>query len=309
MPGNRSITDYVIPRSAAEAWQMTEMIMEKGWSGSDHSMVEDVFGDISRLFDGRFPGYRQSTTPYHDFEHTYSTLVASARLLHGALIDEVALGHREVVIGLVAALLHDVGLIQMEGDNEGTGAKHTIGHEERSIAFARAYLPSVGFDETMVRDCCHVIECTNLMQPIDAIPFDRPEIRVLGQVVGTADLFAQMADPHYLEKLLLLYREFVEGGIDFYTSEFHLLSNTIGFYQNVVAPRLKSTLGAAHEWLGGHFLETVGEDVDLYHQAIFANLTYLEEEVLPLGESGYLDKLRRGVGESWFHEHIANLNR
>jgi hypothetical protein len=86
------------------------------------SLIE---ADIFDLFRGDFPGYRHSTTSYHDLPHTLSVYLATARLFHGAFLAGKIISAKATFNGIIAALMHDVGLIQTEDDTEGTGAKYT----------------------------------------------------------------------------------------------------------------------------------------------------------------------------------------
>jgi hypothetical protein len=70
-----------------------------------------------------------------------------AGLMHGASLTGLLFSGREVNIGMIAALICDKGYIQELVDHSGTGAKHTLAHIERSIAFLRDYYkgdPSYG---------------------------------------------------------------------------------------------------------------------------------------------------------------------
>ena len=52
----------------------------------DLSTVDRVFKDIMDLFAGKYPGYKACNCVYHDFKHTTDTLLAMARLVHGAVL-------------------------------------------------------------------------------------------------------------------------------------------------------------------------------------------------------------------------------
>lgn len=262
----------------------------------DIGAIEKVHADTIRLFAGAFPGYRESNTKYHDLEHTHAVALAAARLLHGCALHDLDLTAEEVLLGMVAAYFHDVGLIQTEGDTEGTGAKYTVGHEERSVDFMDRYLRELGFSPKALKDCGQIIRCTILQKPLTDIPFSRPAIKTLGQVVGTADLLAQMADRQYLEKLLLLYEEFEEAGLPGYDSELELLKKTDDFYRSVVLRRLDHDLGGMAKRMKAHFAQRWGIDEDLYARSISANLDYLAKIMNNCRENPvcYLKTLRRG---------------
>ena len=69
-------------------------------------------------------------------------------------------------------------------DRMGSGAKYTIGHEQRSIDFMRNYLSEKRFPANTIEDCTHLIMCTNLNLRLQEIPFRTPEIETLGKIVG-----------------------------------------------------------------------------------------------------------------------------
>ena len=91
---------------------------------------------------------------------------------------------------------------------------------------------------------------------------------------GTADLLGQMADRTYLEKLLLLYLEFREGGIPGYEVEFDVLEKTLPFY-NLINQRLVKNLNNVQRFMLPHFRKRWNLDCDLYALAIKNNLSYL----------------------------------
>ena len=59
-----------------------------------------------------------------------------------------------------------------------------------------------------------VLQFTGYERPVETIRLDDPMLRLLGSLLGSADIIAQMSDRCYLEKCRdRLYPEFVEGGI------------------------------------------------------------------------------------------------
>ena len=59
-----------------------------------------------------------------------------------------------------------------------------------------------------------IIHFTGYEMPVDAIEVPTPMFRRLGNMLGTADIIAQMADRCYLEKCRdRLFPEFVAGGL------------------------------------------------------------------------------------------------
>lgn len=296
-PSNSDRTNALILVSDVDATiEETLKIAARFLATSDLDLFEGIFKDIDLLFRGQYPGYRSSNTKYHDFEHTISVVLATARLIHGCDVDGLGFQPRDILLTLIASLLHDVGLIQEKDDQEGSGAKYTVGHEERSIAFLREYLPGKGFPEEEIETCANFIRCTILSLPPAEVPFPSPEHRNLGYIVGTADLLAQMADRFYLEKLLLPYKEFEEARLPGFDSELELLQKTKAFFEIVAQKRLNDDLGGICQHMRAHFQQWLSIDADLYSESINNHITYLEALTEKCGNSldCYLDNLRRG---------------
>jgi len=273
-----------------------EQIIISMFSDYDFSGLEVLYRDIIHLFKGDYPGYRASNTKYHDLEHTSAVALAVARLMHGCHLDGMVLDRHNVLLAVGAALFHDVGLIQTENDKVGSGAKYTVGHEQRSIAFMQRYLSEKNVPDESVEGCSHMIMCTILNLPVSEIPFRSEGTRILGRVVGAADLLAQIADRYYLEKLLLLYKEFEEAGIPGFNTEFDLLRKTEAFYKNVAQIRLSQDLDGVSSHMLSHFKTRWNLDKDVYKESIDHNIAYLTSI---LGEpqdtlSIFRDNLRRG---------------
>jgi len=99
---------------------------------------------------------------------------------------------------------------------------------------------------------------------VDKIKVAAPEFRLLGNLLGSADILAQMADRCYLEKCYdRLYPEFVRGGIArrrhkdgseevVFASAADLIFKTPRFYQGATK-RLKQDLGGCYSYVEGHF--------------------------------------------------------
>ncbi|MBW2613603.1 MAG: HD domain-containing protein [Deltaproteobacteria bacterium] len=242
--------------------------------------IEKIFADVIRLFKGEFPGYRASNTKYHNFEHTCSTALASARLIHGLHVQGQGFSPRIVQLCLIGALFHDTGLIQTEEELKGTGAQFTIGHEDRSISVMEKYLTENGYSQEAIRDCGHIIKCTELFFPIENIPFETEEVRTMGKVLGTADLVAQMADKNYQEKLPLLFLEFQEAGMEGFESPLELFKNTEEFYRSVARKRMAGVLGGVSSAALYHFRERWKINNDLYEESIKYNLRQMKETVM-----------------------------
>jgi hypothetical protein len=257
----------------------------------DFTPLFKVFDDVVRLFAGEYPGYQKCNTRYHDLKHTTDCLLAMARLIHGASVHGLTFAERDVALGLIAALCHDTGYIQELDDLEGTGAKYTLVHIDRSIAFMEKYFADAGFSSRDLEYCKGCVRCTGLEVKIEAMRFESLPHRVLGCMLGTADLLGQMADRTYLERLPYLYLEFAEGNVPGFVSEFDLLEKTPAFWE-FTQQRLAGVLGGVDRYMRDHFREWWGLDRDLNRETIENNIAYLKF-ILKNHASGYRRYLRR----------------
>lgn len=266
-------------------------------SSFDISKTENAFNDIINLFNGNYPGYRASNTKYHNLEHTCAVTLATARLIHGLYVQGQTFSPRVVQLGLMGALFHDTGLIQTEDEHEGTGAQYTIGHEDRSISLMEEYLTEKNFPSEDILECSRIIDSTRLSVPIDEIPFMSEETKLMGKVLGSADLIAQMADRNYLEKLPLLFLEFKEAGMEGFETPLELFNKTEEFYHMVARARLAEDLSSVSSAALYHFQNRWNIDRDLYDVAIRNNIKYIKEatESCTGSYESLMSKLRRGV--------------
>jgi hypothetical protein len=258
----------------------------------DLTLLSRVFADVVRLFRGHYPGYQKCKTRYHNLKHTTDCLLAMARLLHGASLNGLALTDRDVVLGLTAALFHDTGYIQGEDDLQGTGAKYTLVHVGRSVAFMEKYFRQAGFSASDLDYCRCCVHCTGLEMRIKDLWFESACHQEVGWMLGTADLLGQMADHAYLTKLPFLYREFKEARVPGFESELDLLRKTPVFWDFTLF-RLASELGNVDRYMLDHFREWYGIDRDLNRESIEGNIAYLKF-VLANHESEYRKYLHQG---------------
>lgn len=275
-PENLKLYDLVDSQDPQAIFDEISTIIKMINAEGTLQLFRNVFFDIVKLFNGAYPGYRASNTKYHNLEHTLLVTLASTRLIHGCTVAGYLFDDHGILVGLLSALYHDCGLIQTTDDTEGTGAKYTVGHEERSVAFMKQNLGKWGAEERLVRDCAIVIRCTNLDLPLSTVAFPDAQIELLARIVASSDLIAQMADRHYLEKLVLLFKEFEEAGIPGFASEEDLLRKTEGFYKDVVVHRLSVDLGNVAELMRHHFEKRWGINRDLYQTSIHNNISYLK---------------------------------
>jgi hypothetical protein len=269
------------------------------YPGADLAPLRQAFNDVKALFGGTFPGYLPCDTLYHDLRHTLDMTLAMARLLDGhdrALAAADQIGVRRAMLGVVVALLHDSGYLKRasEGHIE-NGAVFTKIHVSRSGDFLVRYLPQLGFAEE-AGAAAKLVHFTGYEMDIDDIMLHDPKDRLLGCLVGTADLIGQMSDRMYLEKCReFLYPEFVWGSIARetladgreivrYASPEDLMLKTPGFYEYVARQRMDKKLGGVDRYAEAHF-----DGPSLYQAEIDRNMQFLKEAI----EQADLKRLRR----------------
>ena len=257
----------------------------------DFAAIDRAYGDVTALFNGDYPGYRQCNTLYHDLQHTTDCFLAQARLIHGATLTDMPLPDETICLGLVCSLMHDTGYIQSDDDTSGTGAKHTLNHVDRSIEFMQTYCTEQGIFPDRFQDMEDILSCTGLKTHIATISFSSPDVEFLGKALGSSDLMGQMGDRTYLEKLIFLFEEFVEAGIPGMTNEYDFLVQTRDFYARTYE-RLEKELSNVRRYERHHFNARYQIDQDLYGTAMEANLAFLLE-ILKQDKQNFIRRLRR----------------
>ena len=270
-----------------ESLTLIEQTFAAHFPAESTDFIDRVFERVDDLFEGRYSGYQSSDTTYHDFTHTCEATVAVVRILDGHIRGEEppALCHRDFELMVVASFLHDSGFIKEIGDDEGTGAKYTVTHVQRSGQFTANFLEEFDVTADEIHLIQLAIECTGIQVDVNSLAFGNELGRFMGSVVGTGDILAQMAAPDYPEKLDGLYREFAEAstypgaqgsGIDTYTSANDLMRKTRGFYDGYVLHMLETQWGGVYHSLERHFEEGKNE----YFQSIDANLERIDRMLL-----------------------------
>ncbi len=255
-----------------------------------------AFNMTVALYQGKWPEYQACNTGFHDLLHSTDTFLAMARLLHGAFLEGKPFTERQIVIALTTAILHDAGYIQEMGDKEGTGAKYTASHVRRSMDFLKLHGEKYGLSDQEVTAGRAIILCTDLAVDMNTITFPSPESELLGKMLGTVDMLAQMSDRTYLEKLLHLYHEFREANVGGYKDEIDLLEKTVAFYK-FIENRLNKTLDNTDRFMSAHFVARWNIETDLYQESIEKQKNYLLK-VLSDPTSELRKRLRRN--------HITN---
>ncbi len=254
--------------------------------------IEKCYEKVRGVFEGKFSGYKACNTNYHDLLHTLDALLATARLIDGYNIAEKTMSIKVTKNLLKAALLHDIGYIQENIDNEGTGAKYTANHVLRSVVFIAKHFAAFGIDRNNLDAVNNMVRSTGLKINFKDIPFSSDEERMAGYFLGTGDLLGQMADREYLEKLLFLYYEFREAGIPGYETEFDILKNTLKFYEEV-KERIGIMYQFAYQYAKYHFEKRYDINENIYMTAIERNVEYVNR-IVEEKNSNFRHKLKRG---------------
>ncbi|MBI1424356.1 MAG: HD domain-containing protein [Gammaproteobacteria bacterium] len=274
-----------------QAWNTATEIIQRISPSYDFSSVRRVFDDTVRLFEGTYPGYCTILTPYHDLQHTLDVFLCAVRLMHGVHLAGERIDDTSITLLCIGALLHDIGYAQREGEASGTGAQYTRSHIERGIEFIRHYLTENGFPAAWPEQLAGIVRSTSFERLFPMIDFPDQRTRLIGQILGSADLVGQMADRTYLEKLLLLYLEFQEAQFGNYQSMYDLLARTREFHEYTMV-KLNEDFGGLYTRLTNHFMDYMGIEKNFYLESIDKNLAYLSQ-VVALDEENYLSMLKR----------------
>lgn len=257
----------------------------------DLKLLREVHEDLSAFFSGSHPDFQKNTLPYHNLRHSQMVVLATIRLFDGLhRSHHLTITADMLLRGLLSAYFHDTGLLLMEGDPAHSGTEYIAGHEARSSVFLKRYAARKGLDENIALDCATIINYTNLESNPDTFEAHSQEIHLVGQVVGSADILAQMADRYYLECLPLLYNELKAGGICHHRSALELMEHTATFYHNVVLKRLLTTFSQASTAMQIHFLKRYRIDRNLYIENIDKNIEYLKTIITKCKDIKCLDK-------------------
>jgi hypothetical protein len=124
------------------------------------------------------------------------------------------MGEQLFRLDVITALFHDIGYLRVQNDTTvKNGAEFTLPHVSRGASFLRQYMPVIGMPE-MADTPASLIHFTGYEQSVAAIKVLSLMHRLLGNMLGSADIIAQMADRCYLEKCRdRLYPEFLAGGL------------------------------------------------------------------------------------------------
>jgi hypothetical protein len=275
------------PRAVLEA---VTALCRPTWPGLSLEPLERAFEHFERLFAGEVPGFHGVDTVYHDRQHTLDITLALARLIVGyerQAPEEARLGGARAIVGLVTGLFHDVGYLRRTDERESrNGAEFTRVHVSRGARFLGEYLPVLGF-AAWVPVATEIIHFTGYEVPFSQIEAHLADPRdvLVGHLLGTADMIAQIADRCYLEKCRdRLYAEFVLGGVALpfsggyrqvkYASGLDLLRQTPEFIEETRRNRLERDFGSAYRYLEilfngrNPYIESIDRNVEFLRQVL-----------------------------------------
>jgi hypothetical protein len=238
------------------------------YGGRSPQLLRRLFADLVRFYGGRDPGYHACDTGYHDIQHVLDVTLATARMMDGYERSRrngtPPLPPEMFVLGIIAALYHDFGYLRRRNDfKHRYGAEYTLTHVSRGAKFLRQHLGRIGLGR-LGRLAGGLLHYTGYERAVESIRVSDPLLRRLGDILGTADIIAQMSDRCYLEKCRdRLYPEFVLGGIAQrrlpdgsvqarYRSGSELVRMTPSFYKTATR-RLDVTLARAYRYAEYHF--------------------------------------------------------
>ncbi len=260
------VTNIVDTTSPADVSESVRNIYQDLYQKDAPKNLGQPFADLGLLYEGKYPGFHECETDYHDVQHVLDVTLAMARLLNGCVrstgTDTVS--ERLFRFGIITALYHDCGYIRNRKDTKhSNGAEYTSIHVSRGGRFLEEYMPRIGMAD-LAYAAARTIHFTGYEIPVDKIRVPAPEFRLIGNLLGSADILAQMADRCYLEKCYdRLYPEFVLGGIArkrrpdgseqvMFASAADLIFKTPYFYQGA-NKRLRQDLGGCYNYIEKHF--------------------------------------------------------
>ncbi len=259
------VTNTVQVSSAPQVRAAVADLFSALYPSTSFDSVWLAFHDFERMFRGLDPNYHAVDTTYHDMQHTLDMTLALARLIAGhemSVEPADRLGPDRAELAIVSALFHDVGYLRHRDRDAGAinGAVFTRSHVTRSGHYLESYLPRIGLEQ-FVPVIARIVHFTGYELNVDQIELEEPKDSVVGHLLGTADLVAQLSDRCYLEKCRdRLYPEFVLGGVAMderpqgkvlYRSAEDLLGKTLSFYQTSARMRLENNFNRVLSLLRG----------------------------------------------------------
>jgi hypothetical protein len=291
---DHDVSDSIQTTDVAAVAAEVQRIFKALFGCARSPQLKRAFHDVAKLYGGEHADYHACDTEYHDIQHVLDVTLAMVRLMDGyqrsSANGEARLTKPLFIVGALSALFHDFGYLRRRGDHRHRyGAEYTLVHVSRGATFLRRYARSLGLGAEMAQLAGLLVHFTGYERPAETIRLSGELERRLGQMLGTADIIAQMSDRCYLEKCRdRLFPEFVLGRrageasgaahiIPAFASSVDLVSKTPGFYHGA-RKRLNLQLARSYEYATRYFS---GEN--LYLDAMERNVRHAER--LPLGST------------------------
>ncbi len=249
------------------------------------AIIPDTFQWSNDYFSGQIENYLPIDLRYHNYEHTLQVASCMMYLLKGrnSVNAEPKLTETMFKLGLLAVLMHDTGYLKTKDDIQGTGAKYTLVHVDRSCIFAEKNLNMRGYSKSEIKSVQNMIRCTGVNVDIDKISFQSEIEKILGQILGTSDLLGQMSAENYTKKLPFLYLEFEESFrfskkftevAKVYKNADDLMQNTHKFWARYVKRKIDNDFEKVYRFLNDPYPDGPNE----YIENIEANINYLKRK-------------------------------
>ena len=252
---------------------------------SDSDLLDSIITDITELYHGKWDSHQACQTGYHNLGHALDVALLTARMIGGwnrlNNHDHPKIGSDLFLAAIASALFHDSGYIKGKDDTKGAGGKYSFNHEARSMALASSYLAREKWPPRSIDLVPAIISLTRFNVPLQFEGlFKSKEEDVIGRMMATADLVAQMADVDYMDRIKDLYDELKEAydfesiaaleksGYKVFSSAQEMIDGTRDFYENFVIPRLEE-LSRMDQYL----MEFFSEGRNPYMENITANLS------------------------------------
>ncbi len=211
------VTGSVHVSSTEETLKHVCALAAEIWPAMDLRRLQSAFRIFENMTSGRDSRFLALDTPYHDVQHSMDVTLCTVRLLAGheanAPLHE-RLGANRALVGLLCALFHDAGYLRRKTEkNVPSGAHFTHFHVTRSAGIITSLFEDLHLKQYATL-AANLVHFTGYERSLDIVrPADHRNLLV-GRLLGSADLLAQMADRCYLEKVRdRLFDEFVIAGI------------------------------------------------------------------------------------------------
>jgi HD superfamily phosphodiesterase len=221
------------------------------------AILNSLVADAAALYRGESPLWQRCQVAYHNIEHVCAVTTVALQIYAGECCQRQLVAQLDQLKVLtVAALLHDSGYLKSRSDShQGSGGQYTFEHVERSKRLAHEYLATrLDWSIEQRQAVVILIGATKIIaEPADdggqQIVLAADFVNLVA-MLASADLLAQVADKHYLEKLPLLYAEFAEAyacqgrenlrqrGFMVFDDYAQLLASSGKFIRQQVLPRL-----------------------------------------------------------------------